>query len=96
MDPNQKIKVHTLVPSTKCDFERLVIQFHDVLAQDSILIRKSGKNRVKIPESTLSQKVKLNYQVEIKNHIHAQVQFQKRNNMSKCQCDSQIFNFGQV
>ena len=37
----KKIEVHTLVPSTECDFERLVIQFHVVRAHDSILTWES-------------------------------------------------------
>ena len=35
--PNQRIDVHTLSPSMKCDHKILVIQFHSVLVQDSML-----------------------------------------------------------
>ena len=37
--------------------------------------------------------MKLNYQVEVQNHIHAQVQFQEKDNLPKCQQD---LKFGQV
>ena len=51
---------------------------------------------VKIWGSTLSQKLELNYQIEDRDHIHAQVQFQEKNNLSKCPCGSQNFDIGQV
>jgi len=35
--PNQRIDIHTLSPSIKCDHKRLVIPFHGVLVQDSML-----------------------------------------------------------
>jgi len=56
LDPNQKIEVHILFPLLEYDFKRLVIQFHDVLVQDSILTQKCDVNQVKISESRLSQK----------------------------------------
>ena len=37
--------------------------------------------------------MKLNYQVEIQDHIHAQVQSQEKDNLPKCQWD---LKFGQV
>ena len=37
---NQKINVHTLSPLTECDRKILVILFHGVLVQDSILTLK--------------------------------------------------------
>ena len=40
--------------------------------------------------------MKLNYQVEIQDHIHTQVQFQEKNNLPKYQCDPQNLEFGQV
>ena len=40
----------------------------------------------------MSQEVKLNYPVEIQDHIHSQVQFQKSTN---CPCGYQNFDFGQ-
>ena len=73
-----------------------MIQFHDEQVQDSILTRESDENWVKIPESILSQEVELNYQVELQNHIHAQVQFQERDNLLKYQCGSQNVDFRQV
>jgi len=45
---NQRIDIHTLPPSIKYDHKILVIQFHGVLLQDSMLTpeyeKKSGKN----------------------------------------------------
>jgi len=41
----------------------------------------------------LTQEVKLNCQVEISDNIHAQIQFQERNNLPKYQCGSQNFDF---
>ena len=38
--PNQRIDVHTLSPSMKCDHKILMIQFHSVLVQDSMLTPK--------------------------------------------------------
>jgi len=38
----------------------------------------------------------MNYQFEIQDHIHTQVQFQKMDNLLKCQYGSQKFNVGQV
>ena len=35
--PNQRINVHTLSPSMKCDHKILVILFHSVLVHDSML-----------------------------------------------------------
>ena len=55
-----------------------MIQFHDGQAQDPILTRGSDENRVKTPESLLSQEMELNYQIEVQDHIHTQVQFQER------------------
>ena len=55
--------------------KRLVIQFHDGLAQDPMLTREKNWSEVKIPESTLNQEVELNYQVKVQDHIHTQVQF---------------------
>ena len=60
------------------DHKRLVSRFHDGLTQDPILTWKSDENRVKTPESLLSQAMKLNYQVEAQDHIHAQFLFQKK------------------
>jgi len=40
--------------------------------------------------------VKLNYQVEVQDHIHAQVQSQEKDNLPKCQWDFQHLRFGQV
>ena len=56
--PNQRIVVHTLSPSMKCDHKILVIQTHGVLVQDSMLTTKYEKNLVKISESLLNLKVK--------------------------------------
>ena len=39
-------------------------------------------------EVILNQKVELSYQFEVQDHIYAQVQFQKMDNLPKCQCDS--------
>ena len=44
----------------------------------------------------MNQEVELNYQVENQDHIHAQVQFQEKDNLLTCQCDSQEFNVGQL
>ena len=41
---------------------------------------KSGET----PESLLNQEVELNYQVEVQDHNHSQVQFQKRDSLPKC------------
>ena len=53
--PNQRIDVHTLSPSMECDHKILVIQFHGVLVQDSMLTpeyeKKSGKDTGVIIES---------------------------------------------
>ena len=38
----------------------------------------------------------MNYQLEVQDHIHAQVQSQKRDNLPTCQCDFQEFDIGQV
>jgi len=38
----------------------------------------------------------LNYQVEVQDYIHAQVQFQERDNLSTCQCGFQEFDVGQL
>ena len=40
--------------------------------------------------------MELNYQVEVQDHIHAQLQFQERDNLPKYQCDFQNVEFGQV
>ena len=40
--------------------------------------------------------MELNYQVEVQDHIHSQLQSQERDNLLKCQCGSQNFDFGQV
>ena len=53
---------------------------------------KSGKE----PQSLLNQEVELNYQVEVQDHIHAQIQFQETDNLPKYQCGSQNSDFGQV
>ena len=53
-------------------------------------------NLVKTPQSILNQEVELNYQVEVQDHIHAQVQFQEKDNLPKCQWDFQHLKFGQV
>ena len=78
------------------DLEKLVIQFHDGLTQDPILTQEKVCNQVKTPESLLNQEVKMNCQVEVQDHIHSQVQSQKRDNLSKCQCGFQNFDVGQV
>ena len=44
----------------------------------------------------MNQELKLNYQVEVQDHIHAQVQFQEKDNLPKYQHDSQNFDVGQV
>ena len=44
----------------------------------------------------MSQEVEWNYQVELQDHIHAQVQIQERDNLPKCQYGSQNLEFGQV
>ena len=44
----------------------------------------------------MNQEVELNHQVEVQDHIHSQVQFQERDNLSKCQCDFQNLEFEQV
>jgi len=59
---------------------------------DSAKWLKSGKNTGAI----LSQEVELNYQVEVQDHINAQLQFQERDNLPKCQYGSQNLEFGQV
>jgi len=73
-----------------------VIQFHDGLAQDPMLTREKDWSEVKILESTLNQEVDLNYQVEVHDYIHSQVQFQERDNLPKYQCDFLNLEFGQV
>ena len=40
--------------------------------------------------------MELNYQVEIQDHIHVQVQFQEIDNLPKCQWDFQKSEFSQV
>ena len=40
--------------------------------------------------------MKLNYQAEVQDHIHAQVRFQEMDNLPECQYGSQDSNFGQV
>ena len=40
---------------------------------------------VKIPESLLNQKVKWNHQHKVQDHFQAQVQFQEKDNLPKCQ-----------
>ena len=55
-----------------------MIQFLNRQAQDPILTRESDENRVKIPKLILNQEIELNCQVEVQDHIHAQVQFWKR------------------
>ena len=40
--------------------------------------------------------MKLNYQVEIQDQIHGQVQSQERDNLPTCQCGSQEFDVGQL
>ena len=76
--PKQRIDVHTLSPSMKCDHKILVIQFHGVLVYDLMLTSEYEKNLVRIPESLLNQKVKWNYQLEVQDHFQAQVQFRER------------------
>jgi len=44
----------------------------------------------------LNQEVELNYQFEVQDHIHAEIQSQERVNLPKCQCCSQKFDAGQV
>ena len=51
---------------------------------------------MKAPESLLNHEVELNHQVEVQDHIHSQVQFQERDNLSNCQCHFQNLEFGQV
>ena len=40
--------------------------------------------------------MELHYQVEVQDHINSQVQSQKRDNLLKCQYDSQNFDVDQV
>ena len=40
--------------------------------------------------------MKLNYQVEVQDHIHAQVRFHEMDNLPECQCSSQNSDFCQV
>ena len=47
-----------------------------------------------MPESLLNQKVKWKHQHEVQDHFQAQVQFQEKDNLPKCQGGFQ--NFGQV
>jgi len=49
------------------------------------MTRESDENRVKLLKSILSPEKELNYQIEVKDHVHTQVQFQKRDNLSKFQ-----------
>ena len=51
---------------------------------------------MKALESLLNQEVELNYEVEVQDHIHSQVQSQKMDNLPKCQYGSQNSDFGQV
>jgi len=44
----------------------------------------------------LSQEVELNCHVEVSDHVHVKVKFQKRDNLPKYQCASQNSDFGQV
>ena len=44
----------------------------------------------------MNQEVELNYQVEVHDHIHSQVQFQEMDNLPKYQFGFQNFDFGQV
>ena len=44
----------------------------------------------------MNQEEKLNYQFEVQDHIHVQIQFQKIDNLSKYQCDPQKFDVSQV
>ena len=39
--------------------------------------------------------MKVNYQVKVQDHIHAQVQFQENDNLPKCQWDFHKTEFGQ-
>ena len=55
-----------------------MIQFHDGLAQDPILTQEKDCNQVKTPESLLNQRVELNYQVEVQDHIHSQINLRKK------------------
>jgi len=73
--PNQKIDVHTLTPSMKCDWKILVILFYDVLIQDSMLTPEYEKNLVKIPELLLNQKIKWNCQLVGLDHIMLKFNF---------------------
>ena len=45
-------------------------------------------------KSLLSQTIEMNYQVEIHDHIHSQVQFQKRDNLSNVNVVFKIWSFG--
>ena len=47
-------------------------------------------------ESILSQDVKLNYQVEVHDHIHSNIQSQEKDSLPKYQCGFQILDFSQV
>ena len=80
----------------KCDFERLVIQFQDLLVHDSILNWECGLNQIKILESILSQNLELNQKIEDQCHIPILVQFQRNKNMPICQCDYQKCGIVQV
>ena len=42
----------------------------------------------------MNQRVKWSYQLEVQDHFQAQAQFQKKDNLPKCQGDFQ--DFGQV
>jgi len=61
-----------------------------------MLTQEENWSEVKIPESILNQEVELNYQVEVHDHIHSQVQFQEKDNLPNCQWDFQKSEFGQV
>jgi len=51
--------------------------------QGLILTREKAWNQVKTPQSLLNQEVELNYQVEVQDHIHTQVQSQEKDNLPK-------------
>ena len=79
-------------------FNLLIIKFGDSISRwtstGSNTDSGKGLKLVKIPESLLNQLVELNYQVEVQDHIHAQ--FQEKNNLPTCQCDSQEFDVSQL
>ena len=59
----------------ECGYQRSVVQFQALWVKESVLAREMGPNRVRTPESTLTQKLKLNHTVVDRVHIHNKVQF---------------------